>query len=179
MKFRRSQTFAAEIVMECQVLRSTKWLLAFALVAVLSVPAATAQTEGDRPKTKSAGTRNVEQTLTQIEDEWGKAFEKKDTASLDKILAADWVGQYPYGSRTKKQLFEDIQSEAVKLSDVNTGPMKVRVFGNVAIVTGSDDSKLSYKGKDYSGHDVWTDVFVKRNGRWEAVASQNGLAEKP
>jgi hypothetical protein len=105
--------------------------IAFALLILLSVSTASAQTEGDRPKTKSAGTRNFEQTLTQIEDEWGKAFEKKDTASLDKILAADWVGQYPYGSRTKKQLFEDIQSEAVKLSDVNTGPMKVRVFGNV------------------------------------------------
>jgi ketosteroid isomerase-like protein len=151
----------------------------FLLFVLLSLSTAIAQTEGDRAKTKSAGTKSVEQTLMHIEDEWGKAFEKKDTASLDKILAADWVGQYPYGSRTKKQLFEDIQSEAVKLSDVNTGPMKVRVFGNVAIVTGSDDSKLSYKGKDYSGHDVWTDVFVKRNGRWEAVASQNGLAEKP
>jgi ketosteroid isomerase-like protein len=157
--------------------RGTKQI-SVALLILLSVSTAKAQTEGDRTKTKSAGTRDVEQTLMQIEDEWGKAFEKKDTAALDKILAADWVGQYPYGSRTKQQLFEDIQTEAVKLSDVNSGPMKVRVFGTVAIVTGSDDSKLLYKGKDYSGHDVWTDVFVKRDGRWEAVASQNGLAEK-
>ena len=53
--------------------------------------------------------------------------------------------------------------------------MKVRVFGNTAVVTGSDDEKSSYKGKDTGGHYVWTDIFVKRNGRWQAVASQGTL----
>jgi len=43
------------------------------------------------------------------------------------------------------------------------------------VVTGSDDEKSSYKGKDTSGHYVWTDVFVNRKGHWQAVASQNTL----
>jgi hypothetical protein len=30
-----------------------------------------------------------------------------------------------------------------------------------------------YKGKDSSGKYVWTDVFVSRNGRWQAVASES------
>jgi hypothetical protein len=53
--------------------------------------------------------------------------------------------------------------------------MKVRIFGDVAVVTGSDDEKSSYKGKDTSGHYVWIDVFVKRKGKWQAVASQSTL----
>ena len=62
-----------------------------------------------------------------------------------------------------------------KVESQTLGEMKVRVFGDVAIVTGSDDEKSSFKGKDISGHYVWTDVFVKRNGQWQAVASQGTL----
>ncbi len=51
--------------------------------------------------------------------------------------------------------------------------MKVRVFGDTAIVTGSDTEKSTYKGKDSSGKYVWTDIFVKRNGKWQAVASES------
>jgi len=56
--------------------------------------------------------------------------------------------------------------------------MKVRVFGDTAVVTGSDDEKSSYKSKDTSGHYLWSDVFVKREGRWQAVASQGTLMAK-
>ncbi len=40
----------------------------------------------------------------------------------------------------------------------------LRVFGDTAVVTSSDDEKSSYKGKDTSGHWTWTDVLVKRQG---------------
>ena len=56
--------------------------------------------------------------------------------------------------------------------------MKVRVFGTMAIVTGSDDEKSSRMGMDTSGHYVWTDVFVNRDGRWQAVASQGTMVHK-
>ena len=49
--------------------------------------------------------------------------------------------------------------------------MKVRVFGDTAVVTASDTEESSLKGKDTSGKYVWMDVFVMRNGRWQAVAS--------
>jgi hypothetical protein len=48
--------------------------------------------------------------------------------------------------------------------------MAVRVFGNTAVVTGSDTEKSMENGKDTSGKYVWTDVFVKQNGKWRAVA---------
>jgi len=40
---------------------------------------------------------------------------------------------------------------------------------------GSNEEKSAYKGKDTSGRYTWIDVFVKRNGRWQAVASQSTL----
>jgi hypothetical protein len=51
--------------------------------------------------------------------------------------------------------------------------MTVRIFGSTAIVTGTNTEKSMEHGKDSSGKYIWTDVFVKQEGRWRAVASQS------
>jgi len=118
-------------------------------------------------------TGKVEQTLIQMERDWGQALVKADVATMDRILADDWFGQGPPGgSSNKAGALADLKSGTPKYDSVTPGEMKVRVFGDVAVVTGTQDEKSSYKGKDSSGHYVWTDVFVKRQGKWRAVVSQ-------
>jgi hypothetical protein len=51
--------------------------------------------------------------------------------------------------------------------------MDVKVVGNVAIVQGSDVEKSTSGKRDTSGKWVWMDVFVKRDGKWQAVRSQS------
>jgi hypothetical protein len=46
-------------------------------------------------------------------------------------------------------------------------------------VHGLDTEKSSYKGKDTSGQYRFTDVFVKRNGLWHAVATHASKVAKP
>ena len=62
--------------------------------------------------------------------------------------------------------------KAAHTTSATMGDMKVRVFGDTAVVTGTDDEITMEGGKKTSDHYVWTDVFVKRNGQWLAVASQ-------
>jgi ketosteroid isomerase-like protein len=117
---------------------------------------------------------SVEQTLLQMERDWTEAGLKKDIAAMDRIMASEWVGTDFEGKMfTKAQVLADLKSGASATQSVNLGEMKVRVLGNTAIVTGSDTEKSTYKGKDTSGKYVWTDVFMERNGRWQAVASQS------
>jgi ketosteroid isomerase-like protein len=75
-------------------------------------------------------------------------------------------------SKPKLRRWQTSKSEDQKFDSITVGDMKVRVFGETAIVTGSLDAKSTYKGKDTSGHLLWIDVFVKRQGRWQDVASQ-------
>ena len=117
----------------------------------------------------------VEKKLIQMEKDWTKASLAGDSAALSQILADDWVGQGTWGTFTKAQVLADLKSGDNKLSSITLADMKVRVFGDTAVVTSSDDEKSSYKGKDTSGHYVWTDVFVKRKGKWQAVASHGTL----
>ena len=53
--------------------------------------------------------------------------------------------------------------------------MKVHVYGNVAVVTGRNTIKGVWEDieHDISGPYRFTDVFVKRDGRWQCVASQS------
>ena len=55
--------------------------------------------------------------------------------------------------------------------------MQVRIFGDTAVVMESDDES-SALGKSTTGHYTWTDVWMRRNGRWQAVASQMTIAPK-
>jgi ketosteroid isomerase-like protein len=117
---------------------------------------------------------SVEQTIMQLERDGGQALIKKDIATMGRILADDWVAiDYTGHTIAKTEALADLKSSASSIQSMDFGPMKVRVFGDSAVVTGSDTEKSTYKGKDSSGHYVWTDVFVKRDGRWQIVASQS------
>lgn len=120
-----------------------------------------------------ADTASVQQTLMQLERDWGQAIAKNDAAAIDKFVADDWVIIDSEGNSTAKaEVMADLKSGANTTQSYELGPLKVRVFGNAAVVTGSDTEKSAYKGKDTSGKYVWTDVWVMRDGRWQAVATQ-------
>jgi hypothetical protein len=54
---------------------------------------------------------------------------------------------------------------------VDVEGVKVNVFGDTAVVTLSQVEKSKYDNKDCSGRYGYSDVWVKRNGRWQAVSS--------
>jgi len=70
---------------------------------------------------------------------------------------------------------EDVQSyesdEAV-FTEFKIDDLKVRFYGETAIVIGQGSIKAHTKTQDLSGTYVWTDTFVKMGGEWKAVASQ-------
>jgi ketosteroid isomerase-like protein len=120
---------------------------------------------------------SVEQTLMQMERDWGQAQIKKDFATVEKILATDWVGiDYDGQIVPRAKALGDMKSGSSTLQSEEISEMKVRVFGNTAVVTGKDTEKSTDRGKDSSGKYVWTDVFVLRNGAWQVVASQSTKA---
>ncbi len=119
----------------------------------------------------------VEQTLMQMERDWGQAQIKNDFATVEKILASDWVGiDYDGQVVNRTQMLAHMKSGSSTLQSEELSDMKVRVFGSTAVVTGKDSEKSTDRGKDSSGKYVWTDVFVLRNGVWQVVASQSTKA---
>ncbi len=126
------------------------------------------------PANAKEGT-STEQTLKQLEQDWTDAALKKDSAALGKILANEWVSLGTLGETSREKALAELSSGENRIDSMTLSDLKVRVFGDTAVVTGSDDEKSSNKGKDTSGHYVWTDVFVRHGQSWQAVASQSAL----
>ena len=122
-------------------------------------------------QTKTNSDAAISETLQAMEHDWLNAEKNHDTAAFEKLVADDWIAISPDGkSQTKAERSAEIKT--AHTVSATLGDMKVRVFGDAAVVTGTDDEITMTDGKKSSDHYVWTDVFVKRNGKWLAVASQ-------
>jgi ketosteroid isomerase-like protein len=64
-------------------------------------------------------------------------------------------------------------AKATKYDSMEYGDVKVTVFGDTAIATGSSKAKgTDETGKPIDEHVRWTDTWVKMpNGKWQCVAS--------
>jgi ketosteroid isomerase-like protein len=158
-----------------------KRLMAMSLMMMLctGVALTRAQTKAPDTKTPVASSSSAADELKQIENDWAAAVKAKDAGKLGEILADSWVGLGWDGKITDKaQNLAELKAQGNSLSNFEMGPMNVRLFGNTAVVTGSDTEKSTEAGKDTSGKYIWTDVFVKQNGKWRAVASQSTRVTK-
>lgn len=117
---------------------------------------------------------SAEQELIKIEDNWATAQVNHDWAFLERTMADDYVQWNPEGvSQTKAELLAWFKSgDYVVVSAVNEDA-KARIYGDAAVVTGCWTSKEMLKGKDTGGQFRYTDVFIKRAGRWQCVATHS------
>jgi ketosteroid isomerase-like protein len=157
--------------------KQMKNLVVGALLICACIGLVFAQSGQQVPATHGKGP-SVSQAVQQLEHDWLDAMKAADIDKLSSIMADDWVG-IGFGTEkaTKQSYLADVKSGASKMESFEIGPMEVMVLGNIAVVQGSDTEKSSYKGKDTSGKWIWMDVFVKRDGKWMAVRSQDGMVK--
>ena len=128
-------------------------------------------------KKPSTGTRtpaqDTEATLMKMERDAAAALMKRDVAGFAGIFADDATVTGPDGAvLTKAQLLADVKSGALTIQSTEISDLKVRVFGETAVASYATTDKGKYKDRDISGRYRWTDVFVRRGGKWQIVAGQ-------
>jgi len=74
---------------------------------------------------------------------------------------------------SKAQSFAELKSGAYKITSMELSDLRPYVLGNVAVVTMTVNMKGTYKGSAIPGPMRGTDFFVKRDGKWLAVYTQN------
>ncbi|MEG3164712.1 nuclear transport factor 2 family protein [Sphingomonas sp. PB2P19] len=113
------------------------------------------------------------QAITKAEDAWRKARIAGDTAFLERFYAAEGRIQGMDGkvqSRTADiALFA---TGKIKPKFINHGPLEIATYGNMAVVTGVDHLGGTAFGRYGEMYLRFTDVLVKRDGRWQLVVQQ-------
>lgn len=108
--------------------------------------------------------------VLKVDDEFNRAVQAKDTQALERILADDlsWIAR---GDRLdKRQVIADVASENLRFKSLTHDSIIVKIIGSTAIVTGHSSSILDYKGKLFDAPRLFTNIYMKIDGRWQLVA---------
>jgi uncharacterized protein (TIGR02246 family) len=119
------------------------------------------------------------QQIVKLFEDGDRALIAADVAELQRIYADDYA-QYDESGRvsTKQDLIRKLTSGALRLLSMTSTGRRVRLLrDDVAVVHGSEDDEIERDGKRFAARYVYMDVVVKREGRWQIVASQ--LAKSP
>jgi ketosteroid isomerase-like protein len=123
--------------------------------------------------------QDVEEQIKKLETDRAAAAVKADVAKLDKETADDYTLINANGTMSdKSKMLNAFKSGDTKFTTDDVSDMKVRVYGNTAVVTGRADLKGTLGGKDISGPILFTRVYVKKGGQWQAVALQQTKANQ-
>jgi len=113
---------------------------------------------------------SAERYIMTSEAAWAESVPTNNPAVVERILASDvvWV------------LDGQVWNKARAVADAKAGPgdflsdhldyAHVRFFGETAVVQGMETWTRTGRR---TGHFVWTDTWVRRNGQWQIVAAED------
>jgi uncharacterized protein (TIGR02246 family) len=112
----------------------------------------------------------VADDIAAIEQQLARAWVEGDQATIRNLLADDWVTTDITGTvRTRHAVLRDMFADTPRpIAAMTIDDVTVRVFGDVAVVTG----RTTASGGGESVQLRFTDVLARRDGRWVFVASQ-------
>jgi hypothetical protein len=114
-----------------------------------------------------------EDSVRALETARGQALLQADTAALSRLIADDFVEISRLGAlRTKADNMREIATGSLRLTAVRYDSLTVRIYGDVAVLQGIADNTGVFRGFPFTGKIRYTRVFVRRDGRWQAVAMQ-------
>ncbi len=143
-----------------------------AVVLLLGVDAARLAAE------EKASGPTPEVAVRALESARAQALVSADTTALSRMIADEFIEVSRFGTlRTKADNVREIGSGVLKLTTVKYDSVTVRIYGDVAILRGIADNTGSLRGFPFSGRLWYTRIFVRRDGRWQAVAMQHTMIQ--
>jgi ketosteroid isomerase-like protein len=128
---------------------------------------------------KAQGNEAAKAEVLKISAQFDAAREAKDRAALERILADGLVWTARGDRLNKAQVIADIFSNNLHFKYFAHDNVTARVFGDTVVVTGHSTSVLEYKGKLFDAPRLFTDVYVKMDGRWQLVVHHVSDLAKP
>lgn len=114
-----------------------------------------------------------EQQILALHETGDRALMSADLAVLAEIFADDYVQYNEAGQAfTKQQVLNNFRTGAIRYPSIVSTSRKIRVFGDTAVVHGSESDEVEAGGKRFSVRYVYLDVLRKIDGEWKLVASQ-------
>ncbi len=146
------------------LVRSSKAWLALASASLFLVACANPQRPDDAALVAD---------LTAQADRWDKAIVRKDRAAIEANMADDFRNIDGSGDVEAKQPFvDDLVSPDLTIDPYRVEDFDVRLYGDVALLSGRTRMTGRYQGKAFTSHYRYIDIYVRRGGAWKIVSVQ-------
>jgi hypothetical protein len=117
---------------------------------------------------------NDEQQILQLFEDGDRALIAADIAELSRIFADDYIQYDESGeSHTRQDVLNNLKSGVIRYLSMESTGRRIRLLNaDVAVVHGSEEDDVEQGGQRFPVSYIYMDVVIKRNGRWQIVASQ-------
>jgi len=138
--------------------------LLFALLALIAGMPANALL----PKRESHA---VHKQIESLEMAWRQAVVENNIPAMDHLLADDYVGITANGTiEDKTQAIAQRKAGTVRITMLNLDDLRIRLYGDIAVVTSIADLQGVNGQSDISGKYRYTRVYNRRLGEWKIVS---------
>ena len=125
------------------------------------------------PRRPVAPDKALVERLTAQADRWDKAIVRKDRAAIEANMADDFRQIAGGGNvETKGSFVDGLVSPDIQIDPYVVEELDVRVYGDVALLSGRTRMTGSYQGKAFASHYRYVDVYVARGEEWKIVSVQ-------
>lgn len=108
--------------------------------------------------------------LEAVEEAFNRAIVSNDVAKISACISEDWVLVTPETGPVPRERFLHAVAQGVLSHDSMTKDIgRIRVYGDVAVVTGRGRNTGMFKGKPISADEWVTDIYVRSGDRWICV----------
>ena len=110
----------------------------------------------------------VEHELVELAHVWAGAVQAHDRGRLESIVASEFtlVGRSDAKSREE---WLDEWSGSYVIDEWRYETIEVEVYGTTAVLSSRYSQTARHADADRSGSYLFTDVWVRRDGRWQVV----------
>ena len=152
------------------MIRFRKCAHAMALLFVCLLLVQTAGAAGREPQARATDTK---QEVIKFEKAWWEAFKVRDKAALERILADEFLGYDTDADKpeTKSQWIDFAMDKNFRVDSYSIERIDVIVVADTAVAAVHYSAHLTHNGKASNETAIDLDTLVRRNGRWQAVAT--------
>jgi len=119
----------------------------------------------------------TQQAVFALEEQWTRALVRRDTAAFKRLTTPGFVYTEDNVVMSQRQLINAVATGDTIVFAANEG-MRLHDYTPVAVVTGVLVVSGRNKGKVYTNRYRFTDTWLYRNGKWQAIAAQDYLIPK-
>lgn len=151
----------------------TRYLRICLVLALTTVALTVSCTNHEKVETPVDSSRQDEEVIRKLSYEWIVAANEKNTVWFDSVLADEYQMIHSKGTiHTKEQEIQEVKSDTSQTDFDRLNNLTIHMYGTAAIVTSEEHLKGVTGNVPFDLKYFYTDVYIKRDGRWRVVITQ-------